>query len=401
MTRYGEDDIHRANPDPIEERDRELGRAEFRDWDETREATRAGYDRRPEDIERDIERTRAHMDETLDSLQRKLSPGQLMDQALEYLRSGPGGFASNFGARVRDNPLPVAVTAIGLGWLMLAGSREDRERTRSGGRYGSLHDYGDEYATEYPEGRYRAGEDGRYATSYGEGMPEPGHTSQGAEAEEESGWSRAKQRAMEAGQRATEMTQGVKDRLGAVGHAARSRMSGMHSRSGGMMEGARYRAGDLRYRARSTAGRTREGFEHMLDEHPLVLGAVGLAVGAVLGAAIPSTRRERQVMGETRDEFMERAKEMGREEVQKVRRVAESAADAAQDAARTEADRQGLGATGQEGGSTGQDTTVGMTESGSEGKPSGRGSKSTGSKSATSTTAKVAADDRNTGGEGI
>src|SRR3546814_17920120 len=70
------------------------------------------------------------MDEPLDALQRKLSPGQLMDQALDYLRNGPGGFASNLGSRVRDNPIPVALTAVALGWLMMAGGREEKDRTR-------------------------------------------------------------------------------------------------------------------------------------------------------------------------------------------------------------------------------------------------------------------------------
>src|SRR3546814_9150854 len=81
------------------------------------------------------------MDETLDALQRKLSPGQLMDQALDYLRNGPGGFASNLGSRVRDNPIPVALTAVALGWLMMAGGREETDRTRRVTRYNSRDEY--------------------------------------------------------------------------------------------------------------------------------------------------------------------------------------------------------------------------------------------------------------------
>src|SRR3546814_8910894 len=108
MTHHGNGDLHRANPDPVEQRDRELGRAEYRDWDRSEEDRRAGRDERaPDEIERDIERTRADMDETLDALQRKLSPGQLMDQALDYLRNGPGGLASNLGSRGREHPKPV------------------------------------------------------------------------------------------------------------------------------------------------------------------------------------------------------------------------------------------------------------------------------------------------------
>ena len=43
--------------------------------------------RRPEEIEDDIERTRAEVSSTLDAIQSRLTPGQMMDQALQYLRS--------------------------------------------------------------------------------------------------------------------------------------------------------------------------------------------------------------------------------------------------------------------------------------------------------------------------
>jgi hypothetical protein len=41
--------------------------------------------RSPEQLQRDIERTRAEMGDTLDTIRRKLSPGQLLDEALDYL----------------------------------------------------------------------------------------------------------------------------------------------------------------------------------------------------------------------------------------------------------------------------------------------------------------------------
>ena len=44
-----------------------------------------------------------------------------------------------------------------------------------------------------------------------------------------------------------------------------------------------------------------------VQNNPLIAGAVALAVGAVVGLAIPSTRYEGELMGETRDQLMERA----------------------------------------------------------------------------------------------
>src|SRR5690606_4347855 len=42
--------------------------------------------KRPEEIERDLEQTRAEVSSTLDAIQEKLTPGQLMDQAIDYWR---------------------------------------------------------------------------------------------------------------------------------------------------------------------------------------------------------------------------------------------------------------------------------------------------------------------------
>jgi hypothetical protein len=84
------------------------------------------YDNRsPEEIQRDIERTRAEMGNTLETIRQKMSPGELLDQALDYFKnSGPSQFTSNLGETVKNNPVPVALMGLGIGWLMLAGSRD-------------------------------------------------------------------------------------------------------------------------------------------------------------------------------------------------------------------------------------------------------------------------------------
>ena len=78
----------------------------------------------PDAIERELERTRARLGDHLDELTSRLSPGQLVDEALMYARDGQAAaFVRNLGASVRDNPLPVALVGAGLLWLACASAR--------------------------------------------------------------------------------------------------------------------------------------------------------------------------------------------------------------------------------------------------------------------------------------
>jgi len=78
-----------------------------------------------EQIQRDIDRTRAEMGETLELIRHRLSPGELLDQTLSYLKdSGVAQFSRNLGATVRHHPIPMALLGGSIAWLMLVESRE-------------------------------------------------------------------------------------------------------------------------------------------------------------------------------------------------------------------------------------------------------------------------------------
>jgi hypothetical protein len=81
--------------------------------------------------------------------------------------------------------------------------------------------------------------------------------------------------------------------------------------------------------ARHQVERARTGFEHMLDEQPLLLGAVALALGAVLGATLPTSRLENRYLGPTRERLQNRAGDYAREQWEKAKEVAVSAGAAA------------------------------------------------------------------------
>ena len=71
----------------------------------------------PATLEREIDQTRANMDRTLGALERKFSPGQLLDQAMEFARENGGEFPNNLGRSIKENPVPALLTAVGIAWM--------------------------------------------------------------------------------------------------------------------------------------------------------------------------------------------------------------------------------------------------------------------------------------------
>ena len=78
----------------------------------------------PARIERDLDETRSRLGTHLSELQDRLSPGQILDDLMGYFRSSEGAaFGQNLVANVRANPMPAAITGIGLAWLMASNPR--------------------------------------------------------------------------------------------------------------------------------------------------------------------------------------------------------------------------------------------------------------------------------------
>jgi hypothetical protein len=282
-------------------------------------STRYGMDagsKSPQDVQREVQQSRAEVEETLEAIQERLSPGQMFEQAVDYMRSSNGSdFLRNLGTMVRDNPVPVALVGTGLVWLMLSSSRsrhrEDDEDDALPQSYGESH-LGNELNED-------AGQAARWGESARESAREWSHGARTA--------------ARSARDRARRLGAGARDRLSDTGEQ--------------LWQGARD-AGD---RASYYGRRVRRGFFDTLHEQPLVLGALGLAAGAAIGAALPATEKEDEWLGDSRERLKERAKEVGWEQVERAR----AAAGAAYGAAREEAERQGLSL---EGGRTAAESAV-------------------------------------------
>jgi hypothetical protein len=244
--------------------------------------------RSPERLEREIAMTRAEIDDTLSAIQNRLSPDRLMHQAVDYVRGGAGGYFSNLGATVKQNPVPVTMLGISLAWLMISGRSGARER------YVKFEEFG--------------------------GAPSSSGTLE-----------RMGSTVSEAGTRISDTMHDVTDK--ARGASDWARVKGASARA---------TASEWTSEARDRYYRARYGLETTFNDYPLVLGAFGVALGAALGAGLPSTRREDEWMGATSDEFVSQTKKTVKQEFDKNREKLESVAEKAAEAAKDEARQQEL-----------------------------------------------------------
>ena len=209
---------------------------------------------KPEQLERTADRLRADLDRTLEALERRLAPSQLLDRSLSYVREHGGEMVEAVGQSVRRNPVPILLTVAGLGWLVVSAvrSRDTVDVT-----------IGDEYT----------GEDDEAALS--------------DEFDDESD-----------------------------DDTAYAQSGGLRSRFYDGVEAARAQTRRVQYQAMST-----------IEERPFLFGGLAVAIGALIGAVIPSTQYEDKVVGELRDRAVDRAKQMGERQYQNLRSQLESHRD--------------------------------------------------------------------------
>ncbi len=214
----------------------------------------------PDELEREVDQQRAYIAETLQALEQKFSPGQIFDQIIGYTRSNGGDFSQNLVNTVKNNPVPTLLTATGIAWMMLGQNRPTRARDSS---------YIPANASYGVDPAYQSSGDGKTAAL----KERAGHLREGA----------------------SESMAKAKQKMHHLGSSASSARETMRQR----------------------AAQANEGFDHMLKEQPLALAAIGIALGALIGAAVPHTRKEDELLGESRDKVAQQAKEKAQEGYEK------------------------------------------------------------------------------------
>jgi hypothetical protein len=83
---------------------------------------------------------------------------------------------------------------------------------------------------------------------------------------------------------------------------------------------------------------TGSNIKNFLNDQPLVLAGIGLAIGAIIGTALPSTAAENELMGEESEALKQKTAEFAEEQLDKGKAVVERALEGA----KREAEQQGF-----------------------------------------------------------
>jgi hypothetical protein len=276
-------------------------------------------DRSSAEIEREVEGTRARLTDTLDELRERVSPGQLMDQVVDYIRgSGGADFAQNLGQAVRDNPLPVLLIGAGVTWLMVSGKRTTTAAGATEPRPAVRSVTGD-YDEKVPSGGARTPVD----EDVGGHRPALADRAvAAASAAREQAGAAAENLRTTASDIADRATEAIGSAYGSVADAAASVAGKVSATTSTARQRATELGHDARDRAAEAGASAQQGLGWLLQEQPLVLGALGVALGAAVGALLPSTRAENRLMGETRDALGQQVQGAVQEGYERVRDAA-------------------------------------------------------------------------------
>jgi ElaB/YqjD/DUF883 family membrane-anchored ribosome-binding protein len=283
----------------------------------------------PNAIREGIAETRERMSNTLGEIGERLNPQVLKENVKESIREATIGRMNTMARQaadtvgratddvsqgIRENPIPVAMVAVGLGWMIWNARAARQHATYPAYRPGSL-GYGNSYGTD---------------ASYGAGY-ESGYSAYGSTVGNEGG-----SFADRVGDEASQVTARARDKAHELGDEASRKARLLADRARDAADTVRHRAQDAAHSVAESTRRGAETVEQTYDRNPLAMGALALAVGLAAGLAAPVTDREVRWMGDARDELVDRVKDAADEAREKVERVASHVADEAKVAAQDE-----------------------------------------------------------------
>jgi hypothetical protein len=323
-----------------------------------REARAMTNHRSVEELKRDSEHTRAVLVETVDQLRTKasttasdirvrLSPDTMKAEVGDYFRSQRERLID----KARENPLQAAAIGVGLAYpllgivraiptpvlmigagLFLMGSKTGQSITRD------VADRASDAAERLSDG----------AEAFRKGAQD----AQGFAAAQVASAGQALSSGADAlSQKAAESADALRQRAVGAAEAVKGRAAALAAQSGETMDAAsaaaRQGASDALFNVRDTlqsaarygadagaaarertseaAGRAATVAADTMQRHPLLVGGVGLAIGAFIAACLPRSDVERSLMGGASEAVQNRAKDLAQKGLDAAKEVASAA----------------------------------------------------------------------------
>src|SRR5690348_5399291 len=280
-------------------------------------------------LESETEEARARVNATLEELRARTTPGQLVDQVIEYARgSGGGAFVGNLKSQVVNNPLPVVLLGASLIWLAFANARPSR---RDGG-YAA-----DRAIDNLHEGRARlrgAAQSTADAAADAAAAARDGATSvaQSARIAVDAASQTASDTLQDIRERASGTYEDIRERASGTYEDIRHRASGTYDTSAASTRRAAPSLREAMTERRQTVDDLSRNFTTLCKEQPILMASAGVALGATLGALLPASDAENRAMGEVSDDVKLRARRLSERVKEGAQAVYSEAKDAAGDA---------------------------------------------------------------------
>jgi gas vesicle protein len=276
-------------------------------------------------IAADIRITQERLGDTVEEIGERFNPTRLKAELKSDIRDATIGKVENMAQQtadmvsdaqrslmqsIRENPVPVAMVGIGLGWMILNANNR-KKQTGSDSQYGNDQRRG--ARPMYGE-QQRAGWNTMYDDEQGRNY----------ERQQSGALDRARNKA-------SDVVDSMKQKTSELADQTQRKASEMSERAEEM-------AGRVADQTRMQTRRVERAFQ----DNPLVIGAAALALGLAAGLAIPSTEKEAELVGDTRDELVDKVRDVAEDTKAKVQQVAERVIDQAETTAKDSAHQVGL-----------------------------------------------------------
>jgi hypothetical protein len=291
-------------------------------------------------VEQELDATRNRLGGHLHQLRDRMTPGQVLDDIVRYFRGREGAdFGRGLLSSVKENPLPVAVTGVGLVWLMATNGRAAATDPSTSGA-GDADQASVRRQEDIVAARARirlaeqsvARQDGEpeqaYATRRDDARGYAIGVIRQADEKPESFAGRIASFFADSSSSISDHLQSAKDGFENAASAAVSTLSSYGSAAQTAVNDASDRAVGAVVGGSRSAGASGSKLATALLDSPVLMGALSLAAGAIIGALLPQSDKEETALGEVAEKVRRTATDLAQVGMDKGSQIANSVVDA-------------------------------------------------------------------------